>query len=498
MPVRLLFTVLGRALLIGTAGLTLLATSRDVIAVEAKFEPVSGQRQLFLDDVGIEKIRSLTRTLHQPIKKGPVIRPTWPVESYIQTRSVPAWDPEAGIWKIWLFPSGDYPGTAYAESKDGLHWTKPSIGQVEVNGSRDNNYITIDEKLTWPANLIINVVRDPHDPDPARRFKGLGHAHGREPMVSADGIHWKRLNVPKIDSRDESNMSYDPVKREFIATVKTRGDFGRSHAITTSKDFEHWTAPRLFFQADKRDQEICLEKIKARRANPQRQQMVADDPKRYNADVYNVGVFRYESLYIGMPVLYYATGPSEDGRNTDGFKEIQLAVSRDLVDWKRLANRQPFIPPSPIGTGAFDLTGMIAPSNAVVRGEELWFYYSSSKYRRAPPDAEPDKGAVSLAVLRRDGFMSLDADDQPGSVLTRPLQMPGSQLFVNVDAPRGKLHVEVLDQQSKVVARSKPLSGNLLRGKVEWETGDVASVSGRMINLRFTLRRGRLYSYWVE
>ena len=48
MPVRLLFTVLGRALLIGTAGLTLLATSRDVIAVEAKFEPVSGQHSCFL------------------------------------------------------------------------------------------------------------------------------------------------------------------------------------------------------------------------------------------------------------------------------------------------------------------------------------------------------------------------------------------------------------------------------------------------------------------
>ena len=143
-------------------------------AADPAFQVPAGQRQLFLDDVGIVKIENLTRTMYQPNKKGAVIRPTYPAESSMQTRCAPAWDPQARLWKIWLTNSGDYSGTAYAQSKDGLHWTKPSLGQVEVNGTRENSYITIDEKLGWPANAIMNVVIDPDDPDPARRFKGLG------------------------------------------------------------------------------------------------------------------------------------------------------------------------------------------------------------------------------------------------------------------------------------------------------------------------------------
>ena len=61
-----------------------------------------------------------------------------PSETVYQTRCAPAWDPVAKLWKILIINSGDYSGTAYAQSTDGLHWTKPNLGQVEVNGSREN------------------------------------------------------------------------------------------------------------------------------------------------------------------------------------------------------------------------------------------------------------------------------------------------------------------------------------------------------------------------
>ena len=53
-----------------------------------------GQRQLFLDDCGVERIESLKRTLHQPDKKGAVIRADYLANpSYtIQTRTAPVWD----------------------------------------------------------------------------------------------------------------------------------------------------------------------------------------------------------------------------------------------------------------------------------------------------------------------------------------------------------------------------------------------------------------------
>ena len=179
-------------------------------AADPAFQVPTGERQLFLDDVDIAKIENLDRTMHQPNKKGAVIRPTYPAESGSpDPLRAPVGTPQARLWKIWLRNSGR-PAfrQAYAESKDGLHWTKPSLGQVEVAATRENSYITIDEKLGWCANAIMNVVYRPEtDPDPARRFKG-GHlmaiARTVTPWASAggpDGIHWRKLTCRPLPRR---------------------------------------------------------------------------------------------------------------------------------------------------------------------------------------------------------------------------------------------------------------------------------------------------------
>ena len=64
----------------------------------------------------------------------------------------------------------------------------------------------------------------------------------------------------------------------------------------------------------------------------------------------------------------------------------------------------------------------------ILRDDELWFYYTGLKYRNTwdyvgeYPDGEhipvtgfdSDIGAINLAVLRRDGFISLNANHQEG------------------------------------------------------------------------------------
>ena len=47
-----------------------------------EFSVPAGQRQLFLDDVGIERLENLTRTLHQPSKRGAVVRSANPNPDY--------------------------------------------------------------------------------------------------------------------------------------------------------------------------------------------------------------------------------------------------------------------------------------------------------------------------------------------------------------------------------------------------------------------------------
>ncbi len=61
------------------------------------------------------------------------------------------------------------------------------------------------------------------------------------------------------------------------------------------------------------------------------------------------------------------------------FTHIQLWSSRDVRNWERVANRQASIPWSPGGSDACDLNKNMPPSCPLVRGEELWFYYSGRK-----------------------------------------------------------------------------------------------------------------------
>ena len=60
-----------------------------------------GQRQLLLDDVGIVKMENLTRTMHQPNKKGAVIRPDTSLGvTSVQTHTAPIWNPEKKVWQL--------------------------------------------------------------------------------------------------------------------------------------------------------------------------------------------------------------------------------------------------------------------------------------------------------------------------------------------------------------------------------------------------------------
>lgn len=461
-----------------------------------------GQRQLFLDDEGIAKIDGIHRTMHQPKKRGAVIVPDQPWETALQTRCAPVWDETAKRYKLWLItstPVEGVAGTTYAESQDGVTWTKPILRQWDFQGSPANNFIAVERNLSWPANAMENVVYDPDDNDPQRRFKGFLSAHGRQPIVSPDGIHWTKLDVPELPSSDESNLSYDRQSRIFIATLKRSGPFGRAHGIWTSHDFQNWTDTGVLIHADDEDQRLAKENIRVRLADDRLQPSRYNDPAAYNADIYNVGVFRYEGLYIALPAVYHATGKIPIG-NTDGFHLIQLSSSRDLQTWRPAGNRQAFIGPSPVAEGVFDLTQILPPSAPVVRDDELWFYYTGLKYRAEP--AEPvvgGSGAICLAVLRRDGFVSLDADAIRGTITTKPFNWAGSKLVANVDTKEhGELLAEVLDHAGTVIATSQPVTGNQPHGEFRWNQDLSRSLQGQQVSLRFTLREARFYAWWLE
>jgi hypothetical protein len=362
-------------------------------------------------------------------------------------------------------------------------------------------------------------------------------------VVSADCIHWKQLDVPRIPSSDVSQLVRDPERGRYLAMLKGSNEYGRAFNIAFSEDFDHWTQPRFLFGADAEDQTLAIENIRRRLLDPglAKPQFVDPDPAlgwtppegknhipTWRAECYNMPVFPYEGIYIGLPQIYHPCGQSLPARNnTDGFHLIQLAMSRDLLHWQRLGGRQPFIGPSRLDKGLvgnFDRLQLGASNQPVVRGEELWFYYSGFKWRtylyelwtdgsprdkstlspEEQADLEDGWGAVCLAVLRLDGFISLDAGEESGYVQTKPLRLAGNSLLLNLDATDGEARVELLREDGETLPaysreQAVPVTGDGVRLPVAWGGGsDLSDLAGKTVSLRIHLKNAALYAFWME
>ena len=233
-------------------------------------------------------------------------------------------------------------------------------------------------------------------------------------------------------------------------------------------------------------------------------------PEEYQADIYNLPVSFYEGFYIGMPTVFNHSGNSKD--NSDGFSMVELAASRDLIQWERVGNREKFIPLSQLEGGKnYDVVQLLAANRPIVKDGEIWFYYTGLKWRSSPSELEEqkaprrDEGAICLAKLRLDGFVSLDAGEREGYVLTKPLVVDGKTLHVNLEAPDGELRVEVLDAEGKKTLSgyslkdSVPAKGEGLDKELKWRTqSNLSALAGRSVRLRFALRKASLYAFWVN
>jgi len=108
-------------------------------------------------------------------------------------------------------------------------------------------------------------------------------------------------------------------------------------------------------------------------------------------------------------------------------------------------------------------------------------------------------------VLRRDGFISLEADEDGGKLVTKPFVAPGKALFVNLDVHKGgAAKVEVLGDDGKplegfALDSSVELTGDAVRQQVLWkESAHWRQLRGRTVRLGIQLNRAHLYAFWVE
>ena len=492
-------------------------------------------KELFLDDYAIESTSGVQRTLHQPEKQGPVLAPDRSREQVlVQSSSSPQWNPEKGIWEWWhiaFYDEPPYQGPGsnwsvhphYATSTDGVHWEAPSLGLYEYRGSKDNN-VAYHSQLDFlrrrgmrglhlvEERRLMHVIRDEHDADPQRRYKGIftdQHYSGRYPGLSPDGFRWTYPQVPPVPSDDTSQVIYDDIADRYVLTTKQRTEWGRSVWLSTSQDFVDWTEPKLIMRTDEIDRENRRERVQRVVEDPEYLSPPIVEDEDYVAQVYMMPLMTYEGIYIGFPKLFNPAGPDPRQMNHVGLSQVELAVARDLYDWQRVADRAIFIGVEPWDGVNYDTTQAGLCGAPVVRDDEIWVYYGAVRFRGLDElyDDEyqeyfKDMGALCLAKLRLDGFVSLDAEGE-GTVTTRPFLPDGGSLYVNADAQGGELRAEVLDAETmKPIhgldeSKCDPVRGDLLRGRLSWE-GRAGLAADRAVRVRFRLRHASLYAFWTE
>jgi len=108
----------------------------------------------------------------------------------------------------------------YAESRDGVHWTRPDLGLFAFDGSRKNN-------IVWDGLGGHNFTpfKDANPAaGPEAKYKALAYGdtkggRGLYAFRSADGIHWSLLSDKPVVTRgafDSQNLAFwDTARGEY-------------------------------------------------------------------------------------------------------------------------------------------------------------------------------------------------------------------------------------------------------------------------------------------
>ncbi len=518
-------------------------------------------KYLFIDRRNIQLIdENINWKFHSPVKDTrPVLEPVMPWEGErLHIWSPPVFSHETGKWRMWYI-GGDEMLPLYAESEDGLNWHRPELDRVQWKGEMRNNIINLGFKGSGKENRIV-LLRDEEESDPSKRYKGLTRISGHLiPFCSPDGLDWRKIDAGSVPSNDEYRLGKDNINGLFIATAKGSPvpEFGRAVSLSVSSDFLNWSDRRLVFQADEKDLELGKERIREAVQNPDRRSPLINQPELYHTDVYNMPVFTYDGMYLALPVIFNHSGlywyshpddaPPRLRSNQDGILYPSLAVSDDLYAWRRPC-REPFIPLSSFSeTDNYDC-GAIHANPPVVSGDELWFYYTGTRFTHIKQSVIEKSGlskknpgplgAIFRARMRIDGFASLSAGERPAHVLSKPVEVDGSSLYVNVDAAGGELRAELRDADTGSVipgyslgdifcdrylysddgfsrrlrfgtgARleddpqdntSIPLCQDSTAAPMHWENGsDLAALRGRRVRISFYLKNTDLFAFWFS
>ena len=396
----------------------------------------------------------------------------------------------------------------YATSRDGFRWEKPALGLVNYAGSTSNNLVDLD---FGGRVMSCNVLYEPDDPDPARRFKMFCEVESERSQnqgcvaFSADGLRWKPSPRNPVTHVRIENTGL--VKRDGCYYVNGQNAgldraFQKRVLLTlVSYDFEHWTdAGALGFRRDD----------------------VPPRPVHLNYQVgpqvhLGAGLWDRGNVILGFYGQWNAPLHSDDRR--DLRMDIGLLVSADglhyhepIPDFRIIESREEgWRTVSPAG----DPPRLAQGQGVVNLGDKTVTWYSIW--------GSGGSTGIRAAWWRRDRLGYFHAtrapiegqtwvDEVKPHFISAPIRLPatGAKVFLNAShlSEHARLVMEVLDE------RFRPLPGHTaaeclpfqddsaFRLPVRWKSGDVVK-SERPIRIRVNfdglrLEDARVYAVYVE
>src|SRR5688572_12832841 len=178
---------------------------------------VGSRVEMFVDEHLIESKRNVEHHLTAPTKREVVLELDKPWEGPVSAYYTVFRDGD----KIRLYYRGGEDFTCYAESTDGIHFTRPQLGLVEHKGSKANNVLFRD-----PQDTSFAAFRDANpDVKPDARYKALsytvvdGKHGGMTAWASPDGIKWRRMSEKSVvpaGTYDSLNcVAWDPIEKQY-------------------------------------------------------------------------------------------------------------------------------------------------------------------------------------------------------------------------------------------------------------------------------------------
>lgn len=372
--------------------------------------------------------------------------------------------------------------TAYAESPDGINWTRPELGLFEFNGSRANNIVWDAAGTRKGTTHNFTPFRDRNPAaGPETRYRALAGKRrengGLWAFSSPDALNWRpdsRGPVITEGAFDSQNLAFwDETRGQYVAFIR---DFaGRRPGMKggvrgirrcTSQDFFNWSRPEWVDFGDTPAEHLYTNAV--------------------------TPYFRAPHLYLAFPRRFVPERKVLAGSPLEGISDQVFMTSRDGgVHWDRRF-MEAFIRQGPDRENWSDRSGTISWGVVPTAENEISLYWCE---HRKHPTCRMRRG-----TLRTDGFVSVHTGAGGGGFITKPLVFEGDRLLLNyATSAVGGVQVEILDPAGKSIAGyelNEVMYGDEIAGPVRWPAGeDVGRLAGQPVRLRFVTRDADIYAF---